>query len=50
MLDNAFVVELELREMGWLWQGHVLLVAVRNDAESNEYCRDGVTAKFSCSS
>jgi hypothetical protein len=44
------VVVLESREMGWLWQGHVLLVVIWNDAEGNEYCRDGVTAKFSCSS
>jgi hypothetical protein len=49
VLDYAFVVVLELREMEWLWQGHVLLLLIRDDAEGNKYCRDRVTARFCCS-
>jgi hypothetical protein len=36
--------------VGWLWQGHVLLVVIGNDAEGNKYCHYEVTAKFCCSS
>jgi hypothetical protein len=49
VLDNVFVVVLELGEMGW-WQGHVLRIVKRSDAEGNEYCQYGVTTKFCCSS
>jgi hypothetical protein len=34
----------------WLWQGHVLLVVMRKDAEGNKYCHYEVTANFCCSS
>lgn len=31
--------------VGWLWQGHVFLVVIGNDAEGNKYCHYEVTAK-----
>jgi hypothetical protein len=49
VLDYVFVVVLQLREMECLWQGHVLLVVIRNDAVGNEYCHYGLTTKLCCS-
>jgi hypothetical protein len=40
------VVVLELREMGGLWQGHVLLFVIRNDVDGNEYCHYEATTNF----